>query len=124
MYQVERGDGPVVTVTFRGTVTIEEVEAAVAEAEHASAGQDPARLLLTFDDAKLPALLVLKERLRHSEHIRPLVARVDRAAVVTDQFWIRTASRAQALLVGKIATRDFPLTRAEDARAFLSDPAA
>ena len=124
MYLFDRSADGIVTVTFRETVTVDEVLQAVEDVNRATEDQASTRLLLVFDDPRLPPLLAMKERLRHSQHIRPLIGRTDRAAVLTDQFWVRTASRAQAMLVAKIATRDFPMSRRDDALAFLRQAGA
>jgi hypothetical protein len=122
MYQVERDETGLVSVTFADTVSPQEVEAAVADAYHLTMGQSRARLLLRFRDARLPGMSVLRDRLSTSPHIRPLIGRVDRAAVVTDQLWVRTVARAQALMFSRVATRDFPAAREDEARAYLHAP--
>ncbi|MEF2072861.1 STAS/SEC14 domain-containing protein [Consotaella aegiceratis] len=124
MLTVLQSDGPILVVEATGKLDGDDVDRAIAAYEEVlakAAGGKVSALAIMRDVTGMTAEGFLKD-LRYSLPRFRELWRFHRAAVVTDNAWLRNIAKVEDLVLPKVEIRTFPLDEEAAARAWVGLP--
>ncbi len=119
MYKVHTPVDGILCLDLSGRLDAAQIRGALEELMHRAGDGTAARLMMRFEEVKAPTLGAVAPEVRRLPELARFLRRIRRAAIISDQDWIREQARAQAALMPDIKIRSFRPAQDSEAEAFL-----
>lgn len=110
-----------IEMVIDGKIDSEQMESLIVEFIDSSENLDSIQLLYIDDDFKLPTLGALVVKLSHFGSLLKISRKIQRAALLTNQGWLKKAAEFENAIIPWIEIKTFDTTAREQAEAWLEE---
>ncbi|MEP1209435.1 MAG: STAS/SEC14 domain-containing protein [Rhizobiaceae bacterium] len=119
MLDIHAREPGVIQIELKGEIDAAAMESGLNRLLELCEGLENGKLFYRITNFKMPTLAALGVEFMMLPKLFQLIGKVDKAAVLTDESWIKTASVIEGALIPGLEIRTFDLDEEEAAEAFL-----
>ena len=120
MFKVTRNGDNRLDIELSGKLDAEQMVVALDELVEKSQGIEKGRMLYEVIDFHLPSLGAIAIEFSRLPSMFGLMKKFERAAVLTDEGWLKTANKIEGALIPGLEIKTFDRNQKEEAEAWLS----
>lgn len=109
-----------VDIEFGGKLDKAQMKAALDDFVSKTKDIEHGRMLYRIDDFRIPTLGAIAEELSRLPELMKVVRKFDRAAVLADKAWVKTASEIEGALIPGLEIKAFGRSAEAEAEAWLA----
>ncbi len=121
MFEIAPVEGGIVELTVTGRIDADSMRDGLNALWGALEPVESARLLLLYNDWELPTAGALAVEFGQLGRALSILAKVDRAALVSNQDWLRRVAEIESALIPGLEIRTYVPEDEADARAWLAE---
>ena len=119
MFKIDHNRPNRVDIEFSGKLDKAQMKTALDEFVSQTKNIEHGRMLYRIDDFKLPTLGAIALELSRLPELLKAVRKFDRAAVLADKAWVKTASEIEGALIPGLEIKAFDRSAEAEAEAWL-----